>query len=170
MHLGCHMLQHLNLIVLQSLWSIVFLPCRWLDSFLCHAPYMHVVCFNVRIQLFVPFSVRNRSDSIALCFSKLLSKCLWTGLKHDLLCSCFISCLKAIGDNMLLSVFFNYMLHMLVECSDDCHQNSGIVMVVDLTFLFVLIGFGLYVHDICFASHLRYVVRQWGRASFGSMQ
>ena len=37
------------------------------------------------------FSVKNRSGSIALCLSDLLSEHLWTILKHDLLCSCFIS-------------------------------------------------------------------------------
>ena len=37
------------------------------------------------------FSVRNRSDSIALCLSDFLSERLSTGLKQDLSCTCFIS-------------------------------------------------------------------------------
>ena len=65
----------------------------WSDSLLCQAPYMCMLpfaqCWDFIIWSF--FSVKNRSDSIALCLLDLLCKHLWTGLKHDLLCSCFIS-------------------------------------------------------------------------------
>ena len=60
-----------------------------------------------------------------VAFSSLYELCLgWIAKFID-------ACPKAIDENMLLSVLFNYMLHMLIECSDDCHQDSGFIMVVD---------------------------------------
>ena len=82
----------------------------------------------------------------------------------------FISaCLEAIGDNMLLSLLFNYSLHASIECSYDCHQDSGFVMVVDLAIAFVFIGLGLYICNIFFAFHPRYVVGGWDRDSLRLM-
>ena len=57
-----------------------------------HSTYVHCVLPLAQCQDFIVlslFSVKNRSDSIALCLSDLLSECLWTGMKHDLLCNCF---------------------------------------------------------------------------------
>ena len=52
-------------------------------------------------------------------------------LRHGSFAKFVDACLQAISDNMLLSAVFNYALHPLVECSDDCHQDSGFMMVVD---------------------------------------
>ena len=68
----------LSFLCFTSLLSGQFLLCSWLDSLLHHPQYMCVVCFhlhNVGTILFCPiFSVKNRSDSIPLCLSDLLSK------------------------------------------------------------------------------------------------
>ena len=56
--------------------------------------YVHCVLPFAQFQDFIIlllFSVENRGDSIALCLLDLLSEHLWTGLKHDLSCSCFFS-------------------------------------------------------------------------------
>ena len=59
------------------------------------ALHIHALCASICTMLdFIVlslFSVQNRSDSITLCLSDLLSEHLCTGMKHDLLFRCFIS-------------------------------------------------------------------------------
>ena len=63
----------------------------------CYFIMLHIcmLCASIRtmsgFRFLSLFSVKNRSDSIALCLSDLLSKHLWTGLIHGLSYSYFIS-------------------------------------------------------------------------------
>ena len=94
MHLGCHMLQCLNLLVLQSLWSREFLPHKWSDSLLHCTPYMYIVCFhldNDGVLLSHPFSLL-KTEVIPLLFVLVLVKQSFVDWpEHDPSCSCFIS-------------------------------------------------------------------------------
>ena len=126
MHLGCHMSQ-CSCASITAVNSVLSMLMVGLITSSCSI-YVHCVLPFGQCQDFIIlslFSVKNRSDSIALCFSNLLSECLWTGLKHDLSCSCVISLLaEALAQlpNLLMPAFRLLVTTYCYPCSSTMYS------------------------------------------------